>query len=222
MIEGKLTHDLQSNTHQATTAAPKFQRADELKAQIAELQTRYATLDDRTRNLELESSSPGSVHMFSPARTPLGPERSKFRELGIFLIPFSLIMGLSSVVVIDLLDPRIYSPADVEQALGFSPIGSIFDDRDVTLQAYDECSLRLAAGIDQAARNAGVRTVVLTGIHSGAGTTTIVENLGSTLAKLGRKTLDHRRLRSDPSRRLLDRRRQPPVQDGKRLRSSSR
>ncbi len=189
MVEAKLTHDLQANTHQATTAAPKFQRADELKAQITDLQARYATLDDRTRNLELESSSPGSVHMFSPARTPLGPERSKFRELGIFLIPFSLIMGLSSVVVIDILDPRIYSPADVEQTLGFSPIGSIFDDRDVTLQAYDECSLRLAAGIDQAARNAGVRAVVLTGIHSGAGTTTIVENLGSTLAKLGRKTL---------------------------------
>ena len=71
-------------------------------------------------------------------------------------------MGLSSVLVDRFLDPRIYSPADVQQVLGFSPIGSIFDDRDVTLQAYDECSLRLAAGIDQAARNAGVRTVVFT------------------------------------------------------------
>ncbi len=189
MVEAKLNHDLQSNTVKATTAAPKFQRADELKAQITELQARYAAMDERTRNLELESSSPGSVHMFSPARTPLGPQRSKFRELGIFLIPFSLVMGLSSVVAMDLLDPRVYSPLDIEQALGFSPIGSIFDDRDVTLQAYDECALRLAAGIDQAARNAGVRTVVLSGVHSGAGTTTIVENLGSTLAKLGRKTL---------------------------------
>ena len=189
MVEARLTRDLHANTHQATSAAPKFQRADELKAQIVELQARYAALDERTRNLELESSSPGSVHMFSPARTPLGPERSKFRELGVFLIPLSLFMGLASVLAIDILDPRIYSPGDIEQTLGFPPIGSIFDDRDVTLHAYDECSLRLAAGIDQAARNAGVRTVVLSGIHSGAGASTIAENLGSTLAKLGRKTL---------------------------------
>lgn len=127
--------------------------------------------------------------MFSPARQPLEPVHSTFRELGILLLPFSLMMGLCTVVVIDLLDPRIFSPIDVEHALGFSPIGSIFDENEVTLQAYDECSLRLAAGIDQAARNASVRTVVLTGVHSGVGTSTIVEDLGSTLAKLGRKTL---------------------------------
>jgi Mrp family chromosome partitioning ATPase len=78
---------------------------------------------------------------------------------------------------------------DVEQVLGFSPIGTIYDDCEVTLQAFDECSLRLAAGIDQAARKANVRTIVLTGVHTGAGTTSITENLGSTLAKIGRKTL---------------------------------
>ena len=49
--------------------------------------------------------------------------------------------------------------------------------------------MRLAAGIDHAAHAAGVRTFVITGIGSGAGTTTIAGHLGSTLAKLGRKTL---------------------------------
>ncbi|HEV2274216.1 MAG TPA: hypothetical protein VGR96_08625, partial [Acidobacteriaceae bacterium] len=189
MVESRLQSDLQADTSQATTAAPRFQRAEELKTEIAADQARYATLDDRARTLELESSSPGSVHMFSPARRPLSPETSKVRLLGLLLLPVSLMMGVCSVVAMDLLDPRIYSPIDVEDTLGFAPIGSIFDDGEVTMQAYDECSLRLAAAIDQAARNAGVRTVVLTGAHTGAGTTTIVETLGSMLAKLGRKTL---------------------------------
>jgi polysaccharide biosynthesis transport protein len=189
MIEAKLQGNLAASTAQAKTAAPKFQRADQLKAQIADLQAQYTALDNRARTLELESNSPGSVHMFSPARQPLEPLPSTIRKLGILLLPFSLMMGLGAVIAIDLLDPRIFSPIDVEHALGFSPIGSIFDESEVTMQAYDECSLRLAAGIDQAARNAGVRTVVLTGVHSGAGTSTIVEELGSTLAKLGRKTL---------------------------------
>ena len=73
--------------------------------------------------------------------------------------------------------------------MGFSPVGVLLDDREVTQLVYDECVLRLAAGIDHAAHSAGVRTFVVTGIGSGAGTTTIVGNLGSTLAKLGRKTL---------------------------------
>jgi succinoglycan biosynthesis transport protein ExoP len=96
---------------------------------------------------------------------------------------------VGTVVLIDILDPRIHSETDIEQVLGFSPIGTIFDDREVTLHAFDECALRLAAGIDQAVRNVGVRTIVLTAVNAGAGTTSIVENLGSTLAKLGRKTL---------------------------------
>jgi polysaccharide biosynthesis transport protein len=188
-IEATYTSDLQAYTNKATTAAPRFQRAGELKNDIANLQARYATLDERTRNLELESSSPGSVHLFSAARTPLAPEPSKARKFGLLLLPLALLMGVGTVVLIDFLDPRLHSDTDIEQVLGFSPIGAIFNDREVTLQAFDECALRLAAGIDQAARNAGVRTIVLTAVHAGAGTTSIVENLGSTLAKLGRKTL---------------------------------
>jgi polysaccharide biosynthesis transport protein len=188
-IESKYASDLEAYSSKASGAAPKFERAEQLKADITSLQARYATLDERTRNLELESSSPGSIHLFSAARTPIAPETSKIRKLAPLLLPFALLMGVGTVVLIDALDPRVHSETDIEQVLGFSPIGAIFDDRQVTLHAFDECGLRLAAGIDQAARNAGVRTIVLTAVNAGAGTTSIVENLGSTLAKLGRKTL---------------------------------
>jgi polysaccharide biosynthesis transport protein len=188
-VEAKLTADLQSNTHQATHAAPSFQRAQVLKAEITALQARYATLDERTRNLELESKSPGSVHMFSPARTPTAPLHSSSAMILGLLLPVSLMMGIGSVVLMDFFDPRVHSGTDIEEILGFSPIGTLFHERDVTMQVLDECALRLAAGIDQAVRTAGVHTIVLTSVTAGAGTTSIVENLGSTLAKLGRKTL---------------------------------
>lgn len=188
-VEAKLTADLQSNTHQATHAAPSFQRAQVLKAEITALQARYATLDERTRNLELESKSPGSVHMFSPARTPTAPLHSSSTMILGMLLPVALMVGVGSVVLIDFLDPRVHSGNDIEEVLGFSPIGMLFHDKDVTMQVLDECALRLAAGIDQAARTASVHTIVLTSVNAGAGTTSIVESLGSTLAKLGRKTL---------------------------------
>ena len=188
-VESRLLRDLQQQTSIATTAAPKFQRADEIKADVERLQTRYNAVDERIGNLELESSSPGSVHLFQPARPPLGPEPSKAHRMLLMLFPVSILLGIAAAVLFDLLDPHLYTGGDVESVMGFSPVGVLLDDREVTQLVYDECALRLAAGIDHAAHAAGVRTFVVTGVTSGAGTTTIVGHLGSTLAKLGRKTL---------------------------------
>ena len=188
-VESRLLHDLQHATTAATTAAPKFQRSDEIKADIERLQLRYNAVDDRIGNLELEGSSPGSVHLFQPARPPLGPQPSKTGKFLPLLFPISILLGIAAAVLFDLLDPHLYTGGDVEAVMGFSPVGVLLDDREVTQLVYDECALRLAAGIDHAAHAAGVRTFVITGIGSGAGTTTIAGHLGSTLAKLGRKTL---------------------------------
>jgi uncharacterized protein involved in exopolysaccharide biosynthesis len=189
IIESKLNGDLQHGTRQATDTSPKIQRAAEIQAELDRLRSRYSAVDDRISNLELESSSPGSVHLFSPAMTPLGPQKSKVAILLIAIFPLSIFVGVLTAVALDLLDPHIYTASDVEAVLGFAPIGMLFDDREVTQIVFDECALRLAAGVDHAARLAGARTFVITGVNSGAGTTSIVENLGSMLAKLGRKTL---------------------------------
>ncbi len=188
-IEARLLSDLEANTKQATQAAPSYQRSLVLKAAITALQARYEALDERTRNLELESKSPGSVHLFSAARTPTGPLSSIMRFFLPILVPFALLFAIVSVVAIDLLDRHLYTFTDVEQVMGFSPIGSLFDNRDVSMQIFDEGILRAAGGIDHAARTSSVRTIVVTAVNPGAGTTSIVEDLGSTLAKLGRKTL---------------------------------
>jgi succinoglycan biosynthesis transport protein ExoP len=188
-VEAKLLSDLEANAHQATQAAPSFQRAQVLRGEISALEARYVTLDERTRNLELESKSPGSVHLFSAARVPMGPVPSIVPFARQLLIPISLLLAACAVVLIDFFDPRVQLGIDIEHILGFSPIANLFNDQDVILQVFDEGTLRLAGGIDHAARTAGVRTVVLTSVNTGAGTTTIVENLGSMLAKLGRKTL---------------------------------
>ena len=188
-VESRLLSDLESDTRQAAQAAPSFQRSQVLKGEITALQSRYEALDERTRNLELESKSPGSVHLFSSARVPGAPLPSVFRFILPLIVPIALLFATGTVVLIDFLDRHIYTSTDIEQILGFSPIGSLFHDQDVSLQIFDEGTLRMAGAIDQAARTAGVRTIVLTSVNAGAGTTSIVENLGSTLAKLGRRTL---------------------------------
>jgi polysaccharide biosynthesis transport protein len=189
MVETKLLGDLQHETAEATSAAPKFQRAEELKVDITRLQARYAEVDDRISNLELESSSPGSIHLFAPALPPIGPEPSKMRILIPALFPISILFGILVAVAMDLFDPYVHNGSDMEAVLGFAPIGVLLDDRDITQRVFDECTLRLAAGIDHAKRVSNARTFVVTAVSGNAGTTSIVESMGSTLARLGHKTL---------------------------------
>lgn len=188
-LESKLNGELQQGTRQAVDTAPKLQREGEIEAELARLQARQTEVDDRISNLQLESSSPGSAHIYAPALRPLGPEKSKVTMLLIAIFPLAIMAGVISAVVLDLLDPHIYTASDVEAVLGFAPLGMLFDDREVTQIVFDECALRLAAGVEHAVRDAGARTFVITAVNSGAGTSSIVENLGSMLAKLGRKTL---------------------------------
>jgi uncharacterized protein involved in exopolysaccharide biosynthesis/Mrp family chromosome partitioning ATPase len=188
-IEAKLLNDMQKQTGAATSAAPKLQRAQELQTDIARLQLRYTEVDTRIGDLELESSSPGPVHLVSAALPPLSAMPNKKKQLLPMLPIFAIFVGVLSAVLFDLLDPHIYNSSDLEGVLGFSPLGMLLNDSDVTQRLLDECILRLAAGIDHSTRVAGARTFVFTGVNSGAGTTSIVEDLGGALARLGRKTL---------------------------------
>jgi Mrp family chromosome partitioning ATPase len=189
MIEAQLQAELQKDSIAANSAAPKFQRADELKAQIDRLQARYTQIDDRIDNLELESNSPGTAHLFSAAMMPLEPESSKVKLIAPFLLPFIFLIGLVAAVIVDYLDPHVYTTEDLEGVLGFSPIGSLFADKEVTQLIFDEGVLRLAAAVDHATRVAGVRTFVLTATDKNGPTASLLENLAHALAGLGRKVI---------------------------------
>lgn len=184
MIELQLIRELAEKTHAATTAAPKFQRAAELGPEIDSLQRAHDAVDERIRELELESSSPGSIHLSTKALTPLGPEKSKLRSLLVVLVLVSLTCAIAVPVGIDLVDSRIYTPHDIERVVGFHPLGALLDDDEFRQEISGEYYFRLAAGIDHAVRNAGVRTFLFTSPVHGSGTTTVVKKLTEKLRGL--------------------------------------
>ena len=102
----------------------------------------------------LKASHPARFICFRLARVPMGPLPSITRLILPLLLPFAALIAIGSVVLIDFFDRHIHNGIDVEQILGFSPIGSLFHDQDVSMQIFDEGTLRVAGGIDQAARTA--------------------------------------------------------------------
>jgi succinoglycan biosynthesis transport protein ExoP len=217
MVELGLIRELGEKTHAATAAAPKFQRAAELGPEIDSLQKAYDAVDERIRELELESNSPGSIHVSTRALTPLGPEKSKLRIYLLALVLMSLTCSIAVPVGIDVVDSRIYTPQDIEKVVGFHPLGVLVDEVEFRHEISDEYYFRLAAGVDHAVRNSGVRTFLFTSPTHGGGTTTVVRRLNEELRGLNLRTLmitasgsgDLDFSRSDaPSRssRLLERR----------------
>jgi uncharacterized protein involved in exopolysaccharide biosynthesis len=188
MIELQLAQEMAQGTNSATLAAPKFQRAAALGPEIDSLQKAYSAIDDRIRDLELESSSPGSIHVSSKALTPLNPEPTKLKIYLLGLILFSLVSAIAAPVAIDLLDKRIFTTLDVEQVMGFYPLGVLLDNREFAREIASEYSLRLAAGIDHAVRSSGSRVFLFTSPSHGSGTSTVVREVSEKLRSLDLRT----------------------------------
>jgi uncharacterized protein involved in exopolysaccharide biosynthesis len=188
MIELQLTQEMAQRTHSAASAAPKFQKATALGPEIESLQKAYSAIDDRIRDLELESSSPGAIHVSSKALTPLNPEPSKLRIYLLALILLSLACAIAAPVGIDLLDSRIFTAQDVEHVMGFHPLGVLLDTREFRREIASEYYLRLAAGIDHAVRSSGARIFLFTSPSHGSGTSTVVRELSDKLRSLDLRT----------------------------------
>jgi polysaccharide biosynthesis transport protein len=219
MVELQLMKELAEKTQAATAAAPKIQLAAEIGPEIDSLQKAYDAIDERIRELELESNSPGSIHVSSKALPPTGPEKSKLRTFFLALVFLCLICAIATPLGIDLVDNRIYTPIDVEKVLGFHPLGVLVDDNEFRREISNEYYFRLAVGIDHAFRNSGVRTFLFTSPTHGSGTTTVVNKLSEELRSLKLRT---RTITASASDELDFSRGNPPLRSGHLLESRNR
>jgi uncharacterized protein involved in exopolysaccharide biosynthesis len=189
-VETSLMKDLSNETTDTTSTTPKFQRASELSVDIGQIQTRLSTLNDRISTLELESSSPGSVHVFSTSVEPSHPDSSKLHTLILVLIPACLLLGLIAAIARDIFfDNTIFTADDIERCIGVPPVGMVFDQNNVSQGMLDACLMRVAASVDSALQRSGVRTFALTSVKSHGGTSSLTVGLAEELARMGRRVL---------------------------------
>ena len=170
-------------------STPKFQAASEMNADIDRMNLRMAAIKDRIANLEIESSSPGSVHLFSPALTPLGPDSAKAKTLLLVLFPLCFCLALGAVVARDTFDMRVFTPEDIERTIGLPPIGILFNRDEVTDEVSSEYLFRIAASLDHARRTAEIKTIAVTSVKPRGGTSTMVDLVAAELAQLGNRVL---------------------------------
>jgi polysaccharide biosynthesis transport protein len=188
-VESRLNGQLGQLTAAAAGATPKLQRSNDLATDILRLQHRFGVVDEQYRNQTIEDAAPGSVHLAASAEKPLHTSSSGRTRIALALMLAGVLFGISAAVTANKLDQRIYIPADVEQVLGFPPLGLLPDFAEVSESVAEEFVLRLAAAVDHARQTGNLKSCIFTGADGGAGVTTVVTRVRAMLGAIGRSTV---------------------------------
>ncbi len=165
-------------------------RGVRLAGSIADAQARLGEIDRRLAYLDLESAGPGFARVFSPARTPDSPTRS--RRLKYFLAFAALAVASSVCASIGAraMDRTVHSEGDLERALGFPPLALLPAGAtdDAAAELADQVR-RLSLTVERERRNNGTRVFVVTPTRDDAGTSTLIARVGRELTAMGRAVL---------------------------------
>lgn len=163
-IESRLNGQLARQIANATSAAPRLQRAGEVAADMKRLDERLAAVEDALRSLRMELSGPAQVRLSLPATTPERPEASRKKLFLLLALPLALVVGIAAAILARKQDKHVYAGVDIDEILGFPPIAVLPARGEVSTRVFEEYVLRLAAGIESAYRNSGARIFLFTAV----------------------------------------------------------
>ncbi len=184
-VESKLNGEVEQQASRTSWFTRKYQEGMALGLEIDRARKRLDSIEDRINFFSLERRAPGFVRVFSKAQTPDIPVKGGRKKLLAMVLPLALIIGLFVPIGVDLLDPRLYSPADVEKVLGFAPMAWLLNKSEAGEIFAREQVLRLANRLGQEQETAGSRIFAFTSVKAGGGTTTIVSETAAALAHQG-------------------------------------
>ena len=185
-VEAQLNGQLRQLAATAASATPKLQRANDLVTDIARLRSRYAAVDEELHNIMLQDSVPGAVHLSVAAAPPLHPAFAGILRRVLPLALGGLLLGLIAALIANNLDAKIYIGADVDHLLGFLPMASLPDLKEVPEEVFEEHVLRLATVIEHARAQRHLRNCIFIGTGPGTGVTTVVTRVKKMLVAMGR------------------------------------
>jgi len=188
-VEAQLNGQLRQLVGAATSATPKMQRASDLAADITRLEARYGAVDEQLHNLLLEDNAPAAAYQPTAAVAPLGRTKSGVLRNTVLIAFAGLFLGILAAVLAHKTDPRIYTAADVEQVLGFSPLAQLPNFNEVSAGVQEEYMLRLASAIEHGRKEGDLKNCIFTGTGAGTGVTTLVNRVGEMLEAMGRPTV---------------------------------
>jgi polysaccharide biosynthesis transport protein len=185
-VERGLQADLAAIEDQASHFAQLFQQAVTLTADIGQARAEMDKVRERINYIDVESSSFGFLRLVNPALVPDQPFGPGRKKLLLMVLLAAAAAGVLMPVMRDLLDRRVHTVNDAQRVMGIAPAGWQIERGDHASQIFgDEQLRRMAAALLRSQQARGQRVFGFSGCKPGAGTTSLVLELGQTLRTLG-------------------------------------
>jgi len=189
-IEQKLANELATQRKQANHYAILYNEALTLSKENERAYRLLNKINDRIDFLNIEATAPGFVRLDTAAKEPLLPSKGGFTKFFILLVVVAFGLGVTTPVLIDMLDKRIHTAGEVQKNLGFAPMAWILERSDEQTEKLATDHLRrMALALERDWHTHETSCFVLTSVKPGGGTTSLTLELAYILNDLGVHTL---------------------------------
>lgn len=189
--------DVAETTGPDADAAAEYERLDR---EAAIDRSMLQVLLQRSTSMLMSGASEAAAAAVLDYAVPPAATNSTRRLLALLIgIGIAFAAGIGTVAVLEVLDRRLYDPADIAKTLGVPQLGSIpmvHSDEPAELQsslsrttAAGEGYRNLRTALMFSTSTSKLRTLLVTSAVSGEGKTTVSINLATSFALVGRKVL---------------------------------
>lgn len=199
----KTTSDIQAAAATGTASA----QLSILQSQLSQEQTTYASLVGQLEQIKLDQARAiNAVKVVEPASPPSAAFSPRTRVNVAVGAVLGLLAAAALVGLLEYLDDRVKSPADVERVAGAATLGTIerLDRRGARAEGVTDCLLLdvsggfsptqeayrvLRSNLEFASAGRTLHSLVVTSARPGEGKTTTAANLAIALARSDRRVL---------------------------------
>jgi capsular polysaccharide biosynthesis protein len=165
----------------------KYKVAVAIDSKLAGDNAQIQQIDEQIGVLQAETQSPGFVSLESAAMTPdVAVSGSKKKKIAEAFLLLAMILGVGLPTGLDMLDPLIKSPDELEAIVGFPPFGTALGNESRTGR---EALRRIALAIIRECRLSETRGFVLTPVSEGPASRTLAFAVADEIKALGVRAL---------------------------------
>src|SRR5215469_12737575 len=164
----------------------KYKVAVAIDSKLAGDNSQIQQIDEQIGLLQAENQSPGFVSLESAAMTPDVAKSGKKKKIGEAFLLIALILGVGLPTGLDMVDPLIKTPDELEAIVGFPPFGASLGYEG---RSRREALRRIALAIIRECRLSDTRGFVLTPVSEGPASRTLAFAVADEIKELGVRAL---------------------------------
>jgi len=201
--ERDLKAELDAGLAELETNSMRVIQGKELLRNIENSKKKYFDLEGRIRDLQLDAKAPLRVSIESYAIAPESPAGSNLRKLVMMMLMVSLGLVGAAFFIYDFTDSRVRSPKDIQNLMGSPPTWPISAyatapgrPEEFARASLDEPYSReakavrsLAVRLNKERIEKEAKVAIFTGIHDGAGATSLILNAAHSMRNFCEKVL---------------------------------